>query len=94
MFSGFFGHDIVKTLLSFNGSPAKDETGCAILTSKAKAFAGKAASKVFKKAKKKPFLHKCSWCKSGNLHRIAVFDQRDPPAWYLSGSQNTSPCKS
>jgi hypothetical protein len=25
-----------------------------------------------------------------DLHRIAVFDQRGPPAWYLGGSQSLS----
>ena len=37
-----------------------------------------------------PFLPKCPCCKTGNLHRIAVFDQRGPPAWYLGGSQSSS----
>lgn len=39
--------------------------------------------KVLEKVEKKPFLPKCPYCKTGNLHRIAVFDQRGPPAWYL-----------
>jgi hypothetical protein len=43
--------------------------------------------KVLEKADKKPFLPKCPCCKTGNLHRIAVFDQRGPPAWFLGGSQ-------
>ena len=50
--------------------------------------------KVLEKVEKKPFLPKCPCCKTGNLHRIAVFDQRGPPAWYLGGGQNTIPCKS
>ena len=50
--------------------------------------------KVLEKAEKKSFMPKCPCCKTGNLHRIAVFDQRGPPAWYLGGSQNTIPCKS
>ena len=50
--------------------------------------------KVLEKAEKKPFLPKCSCCKTGNLHRIAVFDQRGPPAWYLGDSQSSSSCKS
>ena len=50
--------------------------------------------KVLEKVEKKPFLPKCPCCKTGNLHRIAVFDQRGPPAWYLGGSQNHNPCKS
>jgi hypothetical protein len=50
--------------------------------------------KVLDKVEKKPFLPKCPCCKTGNLHRIAVFDQRGPPAWYLGGSQNFIPCKS
>ncbi|MFV8348037.1 IS91 family transposase [Flavobacterium sp. ZB4P13] len=50
--------------------------------------------KVLEKAEKKPFLPKCPCCKTGNLHRIAVFDQRGPPTWYLGVSQNTSSCKS
>ena len=50
--------------------------------------------KVLVKVEKKPFLPKCPCCKTGNLHRIAVFDQRGPPAWYLGGSQNSSSCKS
>ena len=32
--------------------------------------------KILEKAEKKPFLPKCPCCKTGNLHRIAVFDQR------------------
>ena len=54
--------------------------------------------KVLKKVEKKPFLPKCPCCKTGNLHRIAVFDQRGPPpeasGWYLGGGQNSIPCKS
>ena len=49
--------------------------------------------KVLEKREKKPFLPKCSCCKTGNLHRIAVFDQRGPPVWYLGGSQSSIPCK-
>lgn len=49
--------------------------------------------KVLEKREKKPFLPKCPCCKTGNLHRIAVFDQRGPPAWYLGGSQSSIPCK-
>ncbi len=49
--------------------------------------------KVLEKVEKKPFLPKCPCCKTGNLHRIAVFDQRGPPAWYLGGSQTISCCK-
>lgn len=48
--------------------------------------------KVFEKVEKKHFLPKCPCCKTGNLHRIAVFDQRGPPVWYLGGSQNPNPC--
>jgi len=50
--------------------------------------------KVLEKAEKKPFMPKCPRCKTGNLHRIAVFDQRSPPPCYLGGSQNSSSCKS
>jgi hypothetical protein len=49
--------------------------------------------KVLEKREKKLFLPKCPCCKTGNLHRIAVFDQRGPPAWYLGGSQSSNPCK-
>jgi hypothetical protein len=49
--------------------------------------------KVLEKVAKKPFTPKCPCCKTGNLHRIAVFDQRGPPAWYLGNSQNTNPCE-
>jgi hypothetical protein len=49
--------------------------------------------KILEKVENKPFLPKCPCCKTGNLHRIAVFDQRGPPAWYLGTSQNTIPCK-
>ncbi len=49
--------------------------------------------KVLEKVEKKPFLPKCLCCKTGNLHRIAVFDQRGPPAWYIGGSQSSNPCK-
>jgi hypothetical protein len=50
--------------------------------------------KVLEKADKKPFLPKCPCCKTGNLYRIAVFDQRGPPAWYLGGSQKPIPRES
>jgi hypothetical protein len=50
--------------------------------------------KVLEKVEKKAFLPKCPCCKTGNLHRIAVFDQRGPPACYLGGSQKSIPCKS
>jgi hypothetical protein len=46
--------------------------------------------KVLERVEKKPSLPKCPCCKTGNLHRIAVFDQRGPPAWYLGGSQSLS----
>ena len=53
--------------------------------------------KVLEKAEKKIFIPKCPCCKTGNLHRILVFDQRGPPAdasgWYLGSSQIISPCK-
>lgn len=49
--------------------------------------------KVLDKVEKKPFLPKCPCCKIGNLHRIAIFDQRGPPAWYLGSSHNSPPCK-
>ena len=50
--------------------------------------------KVLEKVEKKPFLPKCPCCKTGNLHRIAVFDQRGPPAWYLGGSQSATSSES
>ncbi len=50
--------------------------------------------KVLEKVEKKIFMPKCPCCKTGNLHRIAVFDQRGPPAWYLGGSQISNSCKS
>jgi hypothetical protein len=49
--------------------------------------------KVLEKAEKKSFLPKRPFCKTGNLHRVAVFDQRGPPAWFLGGSQNAIPYK-
>jgi len=49
--------------------------------------------KVLEKAEKKLYLPKCPCCKTGNLHRIAVFDQRGPPVWYLGVSQKPSSCK-
>jgi hypothetical protein len=57
---------------------------------KAQAFARKTYGKSFRKSRKKVFIPKCPCCKTGNLHRIAVFDQRGPPAWYLGGSQSSS----
>jgi hypothetical protein len=50
--------------------------------------------KVLEKVAKKPFLPKCRCCKTGNLHQIAVFDQRGPPAWYLGDSHSSSPFQS
>ncbi len=49
--------------------------------------------KVLEKVEKKPFLPNSPFCKTGNLHRIAVFDHRGPPAWYLSDSQNAISCE-
>ncbi|MFK7001912.1 IS91 family transposase [Flavobacterium oreochromis] len=50
--------------------------------------------KPTQKPPKTKVLPKCSCCKNGNLHTLAVFDRRGPPAWYLGTSQNTSSCKS
>jgi len=50
--------------------------------------------KLLEKREKKPFLPKCSCCKTGNLQTIAVFDQRGPPAWYLGGSPSSGSYKS
>jgi Putative transposase/Transposase zinc-binding domain len=50
--------------------------------------------KIIDKTQKKPFIPKCPCCKIGNLHRIAVFDSRGPPAWYLGGSQSSNSCES
>jgi hypothetical protein len=60
---------------------------------KLKLLQDKLQQKVLEKAEKKPFLPKCPYCKTGNLQRIAVFDQRGPPAWYLGGGQSSSSCK-
>jgi hypothetical protein len=49
--------------------------------------------KVLEKTVKKPFVPKCAYCKTGNLHRIAIFGTRGPPAWYLGTSQKSSSCK-
>ncbi|MBG6063607.1 hypothetical protein IWX83_003418 [Flavobacterium sp. CG_9.1] len=61
---------------------------------KLKVLQEKLQVKVLEKVEKKPFLPKCPCCKTGNLHRIAVFDQRGPPAWYLGDSHSSSPCES
>jgi hypothetical protein len=61
---------------------------------KTKAFTRKIASKGIRKSKKEAVLPKWPYCKTGNLYRIAVFDQRGPPACYLGGSQNSIACKS
>ena len=36
-------------------------------------------------------IRKCSCCKIGILHTLAIFDKRGPPAWYLGDSQKTIP---
>ena len=54
----------------------------------------KLQQKVLEKVEKKTFMSKCPCCKTGNLHRIAVFDQRGPLPSYLCGGQNTIACKS
>ena len=59
---------------------------------KLKVLQEKLKVKVLEKVEKKPFLPKCPCCKTGNLHRILVFDQRGPPAWYLGNSQSSNPC--
>jgi len=61
---------------------------------KASALTRKAAIEGIRKSREKDLMPKRSCFKTGNLHRIAVFDHRGPPAWYLGGSQNTIPCKS
>jgi hypothetical protein len=58
-------------------------------TTKAKNFAEKLQVKVLEKREMKPFLPKYSCCKTGNLHPIAVFDQRGSPAWDLGGIQKS-----
>ena len=62
-------------------------------TTKAKAFAGETPSKSPRKAREKNIYAQMSLLQNGNLHRITIFDQRGPPAWYLGGGQNTIPCK-
>jgi hypothetical protein len=57
---------------------------------KLKVLQEKLQIKVLEKVAKKAFLPKCPCCKTGNLHRIAVFDQRGPPAWYLGSSHSSS----
>ena len=64
-----------------------------LMVLKLKLLQEKLKVKVLEKVEKKPFLPKCPCCKTGNLHRIAVFDQRGPPAWYLGDSQSTSSCE-
>ena len=59
----------------------------------AQAFARKTKGKNFRKNTKKLFSAKCLCWKTGNLHRIAVFDQRGSASWYFGGSQNLSSCK-
>jgi len=49
--------------------------------------------KVLEKAEKKSFLSKCPCCKTGNLHHIAVFDQRGPLAWFLGRNQHDIRCE-
>jgi hypothetical protein len=61
---------------------------------KLKLLQEKLQTKVLEKAEKKLLLPKCPCCKTGNLHRIAVFDQRGPPAWYLGSGQNPDPRES
>jgi hypothetical protein len=45
------------------------------------------------KVTKESKIRKCQCCKTGNLHRIVVFDQRGSPAWYLGDSQKSIPCE-
>ena len=59
---------------------------------KLKLLQEKLGVKELQKQEKKPFLPKCSNCKIGNLHPIAVFDNRGPPVWYIGASQNRFPC--
>ncbi len=60
---------------------------------KLKVLQEKLQVKVLEKVEIKPFLPKCPCCKTGNLHRILVFDQRGPPpeasGWYLGDSQSS-----
>jgi hypothetical protein len=60
---------------------------------KLKVLQEKLKVKVLEKVEKKTFLPKCPCCKTGNLHRIVVFDQRGSPAWYLGDSQKSIPCE-
>lgn len=61
---------------------------------KLKSLQEKLAVKTLEKVEKKPFMPKCLCCKIGNLHRIANFDNRGPPAWFLGNSQNSNAPKS
>jgi len=61
---------------------------------KTKVLQEKLKVKVIEKAEKKLFMPKCTCCKTGHLHRIAVLVQRDPTAWYFGFGQNTISCKS
>ena len=48
--------------------------------------------KLAEKGEKVPFVRRCSCCKVGVLHTIAVFDNRGPPVWYIGASQNGFSC--
>jgi hypothetical protein len=64
---------------------------CITETAKTQSFTRDLKGKVRKV--ERSLLPKCPCCKTAILHRIAVFDQRGPPAWYLGGSQTPFPVK-
>jgi hypothetical protein len=61
---------------------------------KLKLLQGKLMVKTVEKKQKATPIRKCSCCKIGILHTLAIFDKRGPPAWYLGGSQKSVACKS
>jgi hypothetical protein len=34
-------------------------------------------------------IRKCQCCKTGNVHILLVFDQRETPEWFLGSSQKS-----
>ncbi len=59
---------------------------------KLKALQAGLGVKLSEKQEKPSFVRRCSCCKVGILHPIAVFDNRGPPLWYIGAGQNGFPC--
>ena len=73
-----------------SSTPNHFVTGQVWKRQKLKLLQEKLKVKILEKKQKATPIRKCSCCKIGILHTLAIFDKRGPPDWYLGGSQKSS----